>query len=247
MTDRKAPSALPRGVRQAWGLDEGVGRPGPKGMLSIPSIAASAIALADAEGAEALSLSRIAERLGVTPNALYRYVDSRDDLDVIVHDRALGAPMGIAGSEDWVEAAAAWCRALRDRYARHPWLSEMRVRVPFSPNSLAWLENLLDRLSRSGLNERQALQAAGVLDGYVRTRAAVTRDLMRTYGSAPNPGALVELIGSERFTARLPRVAALISHGLYREPQAVAEADFEFGLRSILSGLRQLAEDTPSS
>ncbi|MBO3101295.1 TetR/AcrR family transcriptional regulator C-terminal domain-containing protein [Cellulomonas fengjieae] len=234
-------SGLPRGVRQAWGRDATPGRPGPKAMLSIPGIAASATALADAEGAAALSLGRIAERLGVTPNALYRYVDSRDDLDVIVHDHALGAPTGIRAGEDWGDAAAAWCRALRDRYVRHPWLSDMRVRVPFAPNSLAWLENLLDRLEPSGLGERRALQAAGVLDGYVRSRAAAVRDLVRP-GGTTDPGALVELVGADQLAARLPRVASLISSGLYREPQALADEDFEFGLASILTGLRQLAD-----
>lgn len=241
--EESASAALPQGVRHAWGRGATTGRPGPKAMLSIPGIAASAVALADAEGAQALSLGRIAERLGVTPNALYRYVDSRDDLDVIVHDHALGPPAGIEDGADWVEAAALWCRALRDRHARHPWLSEMRVRVPFAPNSLAWLENLLGRLGQSGLSQRQALQAAGVLDGYVRSRAGEARDLIDPDGTIPDPAALVDIIGAEHFTSRLPRVASIISSGLYREPSAVVDEDFEFGLGSILSGLRQVAED----
>lgn len=226
-----------------WGHDAPVSRPGPKAMLSIQGIAASAIALADAEGAGALSLGRIADRLGVTPNALYRYVDSREDLDIIVHDHALGPPIGIEDSEHWVDATAAWCRAVRGRYARHPWLSDLRMRVPFAPNSLAWLESLLGRLAPSGLSERQTLQAAGVLDGYVRTRAGASRDLFRSDGSTPDGAALVGLVGAEHFAARLPRVASLISGGLYREPRAVADEDFEFGLRSILAGLQQIAAE----
>ncbi|KAA9151947.1 TetR/AcrR family transcriptional regulator [Microbacterium lushaniae] len=241
MNDRSTSAPLPRGLRQAWGSGTAAGRPGPKAMLSLPGIASSAIALADAEGAEALSLGRIAERLGVTTNALYRYVDSRDDLDVIVHDHALGAPAGIPEGEDWADAAAAWCRALRDRYARHPWLSDMRVRIPFAPHSLAWLEDLLDRLEGSGLGDRETLQAAGLLDGYVRTRAGAVRDLLRADAGTPDPGRLIQEIGAERFTARVPRVASLMSSGLYRSPQAVADEDFEFGLDRILAGLRQLA------
>lgn len=211
-------------------------------MLSIAGIAASAIALADAEGAQALSLGRIAERLGVTANALYRYVDSRDDLDVIVHDQALGSPAGIDPGEDWAAAAEAWCRALRQRYERHPWLSDVRVRVPFAPNALAWLDNLLERLEPSGMSERQALQAAGLLDGYVRARAGAERDVAREDGGT-DPEVLVESIGAERFSSRLPRVAALISDGLYRSAEAGADEDFQFGLQSILTGLRRLSGD----
>lgn len=243
MEKRQAQAALPRGIHQAWGLDATASKPGPKAMLSIAGIAASAVALGDAEGAEALSLGRIAERLGVTTNALYRYVDSREDLDVIVHDHALGAPAGIAEGGDWSEAAAAWCRALRDRFSLHPWLSDMRVRVPFAPNALAWLDSLLARLASSGLSERQMLQAASVLDGYVRARARAVRDVIRVGEDAPDPNALADLIGAERFAARLPRVASLISAGLYR-PQAAAEEDFEFGLEAILAGLRESADDS---
>lgn len=238
-------NALPKGVLQAWGQDKAQTRPGPKAMLSIAGIAASAISLADAEGAQALSLGRIAERLGVTANALYRYVDSRDDLDVIVHDQALGAPSGIDPGEDWAAAAGAWCRALRRRYELHPWLSDLRIRVPFAPNALAWLNNLLERLEPSGMSERQALQAAGLLDGYVRARAGAERDLGRE-GDSTNPGALVDRIGAERFSARLPRVAALISDGLYRRTETGADEDFEFGLESILFGLRRFSGDAAS-
>ncbi|MCQ1996269.1 TetR/AcrR family transcriptional regulator [Arthrobacter sp. zg-Y1171] len=230
---------LPRGVLQAWGQDKPQTRPGPKAMLSIAGIAASAISLADTDGAEALSLGRIAERLGVTANALYRYVDSRDDLDVIVHDQALGAPAGIGPGEDWASAAAAWCRALRQRYERHPWLTDLRIRIPFAPNALAWLDNLLERLEPSGMSGRQALQAAGLLDGYVRARAGAERDVARE-GSSADPEALVDRIGAHRFSARLPRVSALISDGHFRQAAAGADEDFEFGLAAILNGLRRL-------
>lgn len=40
----------------------------------------AALALVESEGAEALSLRRLAGNLGVTANALYRYFDSREDL-----------------------------------------------------------------------------------------------------------------------------------------------------------------------
>lgn len=242
-TDRQG--ALPRGVLQAWGQEQTQTRPGPKAMLSIPGIAASAIALADAEGAQALSLGRIAERLGVTANALYRYVDSREDLDVIVHDQALGAPAGIEPGEDWEAAAGLWCRALRRRYERHPWLSDLQVRIPFAPNALAWLESLLERLEPSGMSRRQALQAASLLDSYVRARAGAERDITREGGGA-DPGALVERIGGARFAARLPRVADLISDGLYRGAATRADEDFEFGLESILTGLRRRSETSPA-
>lgn len=233
---------LPRGVRQAWGLEPEAGKPGPKATLTIAGIATSATALADAEGLKALSLGRVAERLGVTTNALYRYVDSRDDLDVIVHDHALGRPSGIVRAGEWSEAAALWARALRQRYARHAWLSDMRVRVPFAPNAMAWLDDLLARLEASGLSEREMLRAAGLLDGYVRARAGAARDLDQPDGASVSSTTMLEAVGRERFTARLPRVASLVAAGFYNADIGVLDDDFEFGLRCILSGLQQFAQ-----
>ncbi|SRR6266545_7256436 len=47
--------------------------------------------LADADGIAAL-LPRLAARIGVTTNALYRYVSSKDELLVLVRDAGWGVP-----------------------------------------------------------------------------------------------------------------------------------------------------------
>lgn len=247
MTRSAGSPTMPLGVRQAWGCGARASKPGPKSAFSITEIAEVATELADAEGVAALSLGRIAERLGVTPNALYRYVDSREDLDAIVHDHALGAPGAIEPGDDWAEAAAAWCRALHERYRRHPWLAELRVRIPFSPNALAWLDDLLGRLAASGLCEPDALHAAILLDGYVRSRAAASRQLARASTRALDGSALVELVGAARLAQALPRVSALIATGLYWEPPEGNDADFEFGLESILAGLKLKAGGTKNA
>ena len=56
------------------------GRPGPRPGLTLEQIADAGIALADAEGLDAVSMARLAESLGFTTMSLYRYVSSKDEV-----------------------------------------------------------------------------------------------------------------------------------------------------------------------
>ena len=75
----------------AWGWDERP-RPGPRPSLKLEDIVAAAVALADADGIEAVRMQRVAERVGVTTMALYRYVGGKDDLVFLAVDAAAGEP-----------------------------------------------------------------------------------------------------------------------------------------------------------
>ena len=71
--------ALPASIAAAWGLRERPAR-GPKPGLSLERIVAAAVAVARAEGVEAVSMSRVARELGSSPMSLYRYVGAKDEL-----------------------------------------------------------------------------------------------------------------------------------------------------------------------
>ncbi len=82
---------LPRVLQQLWGM-EGPARPGPKPTFHISDIGAAAIKLADEAGLGAVSMSKVAAALGFTTMSLYRYVDSKDDLYVVMLEEAFGRP-----------------------------------------------------------------------------------------------------------------------------------------------------------
>jgi AcrR family transcriptional regulator len=48
--------------------------------LNRSAVLAAAVQLADREGAQAVSMRRLAETLGVVPMALYKHVADKDDL-----------------------------------------------------------------------------------------------------------------------------------------------------------------------
>src|SRR5216117_1909772 len=64
---------------------------GPKPGLTVDRIVAAATELADGDGLAALSMRRVAERLGVGTMSLYTYVPSKADLIDVMYDAACGS------------------------------------------------------------------------------------------------------------------------------------------------------------
>jgi AcrR family transcriptional regulator len=203
----------------------------------VAQIVDTAIALADEEGVAGLSLPKIARRLGLTPNALYRYVSSRDELELLLVDAGTGAPPELPA--DWRGGAAAWARALIGRYRARPWLTDLPIRgAPVTPNLLGWLESLLRALSGTGLPVGDLLSSAILLDSYARSIAGLANDLAAS--SAPPvqsvevTGFLYPLLADRGY----PLVAAMLMGGEYVD--SPVDPDIEFGLTRILDGIEQL-------
>ena len=79
-----------------------------------------AITLADDGGLDAVSLRRVADKLGVTPMALYRHVASKDDLLDAMAIACTGARPAWA-DEPWWEALACLARTTREAVLARPW------------------------------------------------------------------------------------------------------------------------------
>src|SRR5215203_813827 len=94
MTDSGSGSSpgVPPAVELLWGRRDKGRRGGPKPALSLDKIVTAAVALADEGGIAALSMSRLADKLGFTTMSLYRHVASKDDLLLLALDAAMGYP-----------------------------------------------------------------------------------------------------------------------------------------------------------
>ncbi|WP_051707953.1 MULTISPECIES: TetR/AcrR family transcriptional regulator [unclassified Streptomyces] len=230
-------SGLPPGLALAWGLPVRTTKLGRKPTQSIEQIVGAAVELADADGFGALSMSRIAQRLGLTANAMYRYVRSRDELLVLVAEAAWGtAPDLASGTGGWRDAANVWTRAMIDRCDVHPWLCDLPVRgAPVTPNLLDWTEAILKVLTGAGLSPVEALRCAFVLDGYARQIGGMRRDLR--YGTAtPTRSDTVTGFLLPRLRERGHSVLASMMDGDdYTDD--VVDDDVTFGLDRILDGI----------
>ncbi|HEY0472531.1 MAG TPA: TetR/AcrR family transcriptional regulator [Kribbella sp.] len=234
------PVQLPPGLALSWGVQP-VQRRGPKPAFTVEQIVATAIEFGDSQGFEAISLQKIAAHLGVSTNAMYRYVSSKDELLVLVADAAWRpAPLSILEAEGWRAGAQAWVEAVVDRYAERPWLLDLPIRgAPVTPNLLHWLEILLQALAGTGLNQHDALGCALLLDGYTRSYANLVRQLAAS-DTAPveSPGVYGFLV--PRLEAGgYPMVTAMFTHHEYED---TVDDDLEFGLARILDGIQTLID-----
>ncbi|MGH3446829.1 MAG: TetR/AcrR family transcriptional regulator, partial [Nocardioidaceae bacterium] len=154
-----------RGIAAVWGVRP-PGRRGPSPGLSIGEIVAEAAALADAQGLDAVTLPAVATRVGVATNSLYRYVESKDELLLLLFDDGLGEPpAGLPSGEHWRMGARAWLEAVVERYAGRPWLLDIPLHgPPITPYAIGWLDSLLTALGGSSWDDDAALQLATLLD-----------------------------------------------------------------------------------
>lgn len=83
---------------------------------------AAAIATADAEGLDAVSMRRLATRLGVTAMALYKHVANKEDLLAGMVDAVVVGYESPVDPRDWRDAVAQRVRAARRALVRHPWM-----------------------------------------------------------------------------------------------------------------------------
>ncbi|NNC12530.1 TetR/AcrR family transcriptional regulator [Planctomonas sp. JC2975] len=213
-------SSESRALKVLWGVETTPVR-GPKARFSPEEVAASAVELADEIGLDAVSLARVAARLGMTTTALYRYVDAKATLVELMVDAAIGDPPGIAG-RDWRARARKWVRLLADRYAAHPWLTDVKATgMPRQPRPYAWIDALVSGIPpTSGVD---ALRLALLLDSLIRSYATLERSV-----TAADPEPWLAAAVAERF----PALAAAPQQDV-----SDARAELDYAVDAVLRGV----------
>ena len=171
---------LPPGLDLLWGRRER-GKRGPRPGLSAQAIVDAAVRIADAEGLEAISMARVAAKLGFTTMSLYRYVASKDELlQLMFNASALGAESLVIEGDDWRSRLRAWAIIQRDMLDRHPWITQLPMAAPpLSPNSMHFVERALEALDGTGLAESQKIRAIGLISSYTLSEARMANDAAR--------------------------------------------------------------------
>jgi AcrR family transcriptional regulator len=241
-----------RGMEALWGLRTPPAR-GPKQGLTVEAIAAAAVAIADEGGLDALSMRRMAERLGVGTMSLYTYVPGKAELIDAMLDLVYGEPEGAVTHPDgWRAALEAHARTDWELYLRHPWVVHATsLRAVLGPNELDRYERALQRVDGIGLTGREMAAVASLVGGYVAGVARQVADIR----AAPERTGLTDdewwaargSILDEIWDAERWPVATRVSTedgfdgegpASYLENEALT--DFEFGLQRVLDGIEAL-------
>ena len=145
MTDPlTASTPLERALALLWGRDTRGSR-GPARGLTLDRIVEAAIEVAEREGPAAMSLRRVAARLGVGVASLYTYVPGRAELEALMLDAvAIGRTLPHEWPGDWRAKLTALAHDDWREIRRHPWVLELGAaeQVP-GPNMLRWLDSAL--------------------------------------------------------------------------------------------------------
>ncbi|MEV4637289.1 TetR/AcrR family transcriptional regulator [Actinoplanes sp. NPDC049548] len=222
---------IPRTLQILWGEAP---RPGGRG-LNRERIVAAAIEIADADGLAALSMARLAERLGSAPMSLYRHVANKDELLAFMLDAAPGSPPELP--RGWRPGLEAWARALRDVYYAHPWILQVSDgRPPLDPGQLAWLDRGLAALDGTPLSQRDRFEVVTAVLYFVRGEAQIGAILMRGGSMEDYAGLIAHFVRPER----LPALAAASDAGIFRPSADAAESSFAYGLARVLDGVSVL-------
>jgi AcrR family transcriptional regulator len=210
--------------------------------MTVPEIARAGIAIADADGLASVSMAAVAKRLGFTTMSLYRYVDSRDELLLVMVDVAYGPPPAISARSGWRRQIEEWARAEARSLVAHPWILDVRPGTPpLGPNSLGWMDRGLAALERSALSGQQAASALLVVDGFVRNHVSLALQFADVEGTRRWSDRVRAVLDRER----LPSVAAALDAGVFDDgeddaPGQFPGGEFEFGLRLVLDGIEAL-------
>lgn len=133
------------------------------------AITASAVAVADAEGLDAVTMRAVAARLGAGTMSLYSYVPDKETLLELMIDEVSGDHrLPAEPSGDWRRDLRRIAQEQRAIMRRHPWLpAALPARQTLGPNTLAVLDHALAVLAQTGLDAQAQLEAFSLLTGFV--------------------------------------------------------------------------------
>jgi AcrR family transcriptional regulator len=141
----------------------------PPKPLARDAIVASAIALTEREGPQALSMRRLGGELGVEAMAIYHHVPSRDELLRLMADRLMEPLNETPLAGDWRECCHAFATTLRAIALGRPATFMLVGLRPFdTPLALRSVERLLGVLVADGFDAAGALAVYRIVASYAR-------------------------------------------------------------------------------
>src|SRR5699024_165218 len=136
----------------------------------------AAVEVADEGGLEAMTMKRVAARLGAGAMSLYRHVADKDELiqamvDLVTGDYTYPVPEGLG----WRQTMHVLARQDWDAFRDHPWMltATATVAPPFGTASLAAMERALTALEELELAPLVAGRAVMTMNNYVQGSARV--------------------------------------------------------------------------
>jgi AcrR family transcriptional regulator len=211
--------------------------------LSRERILATAVALADERGVEALSMRKLAQELQVVPMALYKHVVNKDELLDGMVDVVVGEIDPPAGGTDWKAAIRQRALSARRMLLRHPWASKViESRTSPTPAVLEYMDAMIGILRAGGFSIDLTHHAMHTMGSRM---LGFSQELFDE--SADAGPQLMEPEMLREMTGRYPYITELVT-AITHDPGSVVgpgcddQFEFEFALDLMLDGLERLRD-----
>jgi len=199
-----------------------------------------ALAVADSDGIEAVTMRRLARELGVEAASLYHHVNGKDEIldglvDVVAAE--IEPPMP---STEWRTAVSQRAHHTRDVLRRHPWaVSLMASRTSPGPATLRLLESGIRCFREGGFSIPLAAHAVSVVDSYVH--GFVLQEVNLPFRDEAELAAMTEAIMETFPASEFPYLFEMtVQHVL--QPGYDYGQEFDSGLVVVLDGVTTLLE-----
>ncbi|KAB1652224.1 TetR/AcrR family transcriptional regulator [Pseudoclavibacter chungangensis] len=205
-----------------------VGRPTTR-VLSPRRITDAAMRIVTQEGIGALTMTRLASSLRVTPAALYNHAASKRDILLWVQDRVMGS-IDVAPLDEgpWFEGIVAWAVSYRETMSRYSSLIAPIAVMPIAgaPDTTRMYERVTLALERGGWPRRTIVPTIVAIESFV-------------YGSAYDTRAPADIFDDAGDAPAFASAVAANAEAYGRT--ALADVAFEVGLEALVTGLARRA------
>ncbi|MEQ4718451.1 TetR/AcrR family transcriptional regulator [Nonomuraea sp. B19D2] len=216
--------------------------PAPRQTLSPHRIATAAVAVADAEGLDAITMRRLATELGVAPMAAYRYVSGKDELVELMVDHVYGELELPGDTSGWRETLREIAVKTRELMLRHLWLAQLppSAMLALTPNRVAVSERSLRAVEGLDLDPDTAMAVVNTVNSYthgVIGAEIAMRLLMAGQGWSSEQQVFTSLAPQLSYlldTGRYPAFEQYIYQGRRKDDPGW---QFETGLEYVLDGI----------
>lgn len=214
--------------------------PTRRGPLTRERVLSRAVALADRDGLESVSMRRLAKACGVEAMSLYNHVANKDDLIDGMVDTVFGE-IEVPSDVDWRTAMRRRAISVREALLRHRWAigmmeSRAGARPERMPESMRVHDAVMGCLRESGFPFEMAVHAYSVQDAYIY--GFLLQEKTMPFETPEESGEIVAAQAQSAAFQEFPYLMEVATELPKRGYDYATE--FEFGLDLILDGLERL-------
>lgn len=199
-----------------------------------------AMALADSEGVEALTMRRLAQELGVEAMSLYHHVSNKNDILAGMVDLVFAQIEVPAGSGDWKKELRQRTQSARAALTRHPWaIGLMESRAAPGMATLLHHDAVLGSLRKGGFSIVLTAHAYSLIDAYLYGFVMQELQLPFDTEDSKDTQEVARAIFEKIPEGALPNMVEFTMKHVFKPGYSYAK-EFDFGLELILDGLERL-------